>query len=182
MIPLGTSSKVGSWSKIQGFRIQLNVFQLTTTHYPPLFRFCCCFRLCCPAYEIFNSPKRDPRLFRVPWTTRRSNQSILKEINTEYSLEGQMLKLKLQYFGHVMWTADLLEKDRGWERLKAEGKESKKDEMVGWHHWCNGHELEQTLGDGEGQGGLVCCSPWGHKDSDTNGWLNKNNNIYMWKS
>ena len=50
------------------------------------------------------------RLWRVPWTARRSNQSILKEINPEYSLEGLMLKLKLQYFGHLMWTADSLEK------------------------------------------------------------------------
>ena len=50
------------------------------------------------------------RLFRVPWTTRRSNQSILKEISPEYSLEGLMLKLKLQYFGHLMWRADSLEK------------------------------------------------------------------------
>ena len=83
-----------------------------------------------------------------------------------------MLKLELQYFGHVMRTADLLEKDRGWERLKAEGKESKKDEMVGWHHRCNGHELGQTSGDDEGQGGLLCCSPWGCKELDTTGRLN----------
>ena len=59
------------------------------------------------------------RLFRVPWTARRSNQSILKKINPKFSLEGLMLKLKLQYFGHLMGRADLLEKD--WERLKAKG-------------------------------------------------------------
>ena len=69
------------------------------------------------------------RLLRVPWTARRSNQSILKEISPEYSLEGLMLKLKLQYFGHLMWRTDLLEKNlmlgkieggrrRGWQRLR----------------------------------------------------------------
>ena len=62
------------------------------------------------------------RLLRVPWTARRSNQSILKEINLKYSLEGLMLKLKLQYFGHLMWRADSLEKDWCWERLKAGGE------------------------------------------------------------
>ena len=62
------------------------------------------------------------RLLRVPWTARRSNQSILKEINSEYSLEGLMLKLKLQYFGHLMWRTDPLEKPWYWERLRAEGE------------------------------------------------------------
>ena len=56
------------------------------------------------------------RLFRVPWTARRSNKSILKEISPEYSLEGLMLKLKLQYFGHLMWRADSFEKFEGWRR------------------------------------------------------------------
>ena len=51
------------------------------------------------------------------------------------------------------------------------------DEMIGWHHRLNGHEFEQTPGDGEGQGNLVCCSPWGHKESDTTQQLNNNNNI-----
>ena len=53
-----------------------------------------------------------------------------------------------------------------------EEKGTTEDEMVGWHHWLNGHEFEQALGDGEGQGGLVCCSPRGHKESDTTEWLN----------
>ena len=56
-----------------------------------------------------------------------------------------------------------------------EEKGATKDEMVGWHHWLNGHEFEQALGDGEGQGGLACCSPWGHKESDTTEWLSNNN-------
>ena len=72
---------------------------------------------------------------RVPWTTRRSNQSILKEISPAYSLEGQMLKLKLQHFGHLMRRADSLEKTL--MLAKIEGQEEKgktEDEMVGWHH------------------------------------------------
>ena len=71
------------------------------------------------------------RLLRVPWTARRSNQSIPKE----YSLEGLMLKLKLQYSGHLMWRTDSLEKTQCWERLKVRGEGTTEDEMVGWHHW-----------------------------------------------
>ena len=97
------------------------------------------------------------RLLRVPWTARRSNQSILKEINPEYSLEGLMLKL--QYFGHLMHRADSLEKDcdsgNDWRQDK---KVMTEDEMVGWHHQLNGHEFEQAPGDSEGQGCLACCS------------------------
>ena len=103
------------------------------------------------------------RFLRVPWTIRRSNQSILKEISPEYSLEGLMLKLKLQYFGHLMWRADLLEKTvmlgRIWEQ-EEKGERRKEDEMIGWLHQLTGHELEQTLGNTEGQGSLVCCNSW----------------------
>ena len=107
------------------------------------------------------------RLLRVPWTARRSNQSILKEINTEYSLEGLMLKLKVQYFGHLMWRTDWLEKTLMLGNIEGQGeKETIEDEMVGWHHWFNGHEFEQTLGDSEGQRSLECCSSWGCKESD----------------
>ena len=114
------------------------------------------------------------RLLRIPWTARRSNQSILKEINPEYSLEGLMLKLKLQYFGHLRWGADSLEKTLMLGKIEGRGKEGMiEDEMVGWHHWLNGCESEQALGDGEGQGSLVCCSPWGLKESDMTEWLNK---------
>ena len=99
--------------------------------------------------------------------------SFLKEINPEYSLEGLMLKLKLQSFGHLMWRADSLEKTL--MPGKIEGRRRKgmtEDEMVGWHHWLNGHEFEQTLGDGEGQGSLACYSPWGHKESNVTEQLN----------
>ena len=70
-----------------------------------------------------------------------------------------MLKLKRQYLGHLM--QELMR----WERLKVGGEGTTEDEMV-WHHQLNGHEFEQTLGDSEGQGGLVCSSPWGHKESN----------------
>ena len=98
----------------------------------------------------------------VPWTARRSNQSIAKEINTEYSLEGLMLKLKLQYFAHLMGGTDSFEKTL--MLGKKAGGEGTEDEMVGWHYRFNGHEFEQTPGDSEEQGSLAGCSPWGHKE------------------
>ena len=76
---------------------------------------------------------------RVPWTARRPNQSILKEVIPEYSLEGLMLRLKLQYFGHLMKTADSLEKTL---MLGQEEKGTTEGEMVGRHHWLNGLEFE----------------------------------------
>ena len=85
------------------------------------------------------------RLLRVPWTVRRSNQSILMEIVPEYSLERLMLKLKLQYFGHLMERADSFDSashpDAG-KDWRQEKKGMTEDEMVGWHHWLNGHEFE----------------------------------------
>ena len=85
------------------------------------------------------------RFLRVPWTARRSNQSILKEINPKYSLEGLLLKLKLQYFGHLIRRADSLRKDpdagKDWRQ---EAKGTTEYKMVGWHHRLDGHELEQT--------------------------------------
>ena len=104
---------------------------------------------------------------RVPWTTRKLNQSILKDIFPECSFEGLMLKLKFQYLCHLMQRANLLEKDldagKDWGQKE---KREAADEMVGWHHQLNGHEFEQTPGDSEGQGSLACCSPRGHKESD----------------
>ena len=100
---------------------------------------------------------------RVPWTARRSNQSILKEINPEYSLEGLMLKLKLQNFVHLMQRTDSLEKILMLGKIEGRRRREQQDEMVGWHHRLDGHEFEQALGVGDGQGGLVCCRPWGTK-------------------
>ena len=110
------------------------------------------------------------RLLRVPWTARRSNQSILREISPEYSLEGLMLKLKLQYFGCLMRRTDSLEKilmlgktegrrRRGWQRMRWLGSIS---ESIG--------TSLSKFGVADGQGSLSCCSPWGHKDLDTE-WL-----------
>ena len=124
------------------------------------------------------------RLLRVPWTARRSNQSILKEISPGCSLEGLMLKLKVQYFGHLMWRVDSLEKTvmlggiggrriRGRQRMR----------------WLDGitdsmdMSLNKPWGVGDGQGGLVCCGSWGHKELDMTEWLNwtdydvKNNDL-----
>ena len=114
------------------------------------------------------------RLLRVPWIARRSNQLILKAVNPEYSLEGLMLKLKLQYFGYLMRRTDSLEKTlmlgkiegrrrRGWQRMR----------------WLDGitdsmDKFEQAPGIGDGQGSLdwKCCSPWGHKELDMTEQLN----------
>ena len=104
---------------------------------------------------------------RASWTAG-SNPSILKEINPEYSLEGLMLKLKLQYLGHLMLRADSLEKTLMLEIIEGRRrKRRQKDEVVGWYHQLCGHELEQTPGDNEGQGSLTCYSPWGCKELDT---------------
>ena len=105
---------------------------------------------------------------RALWTAKRSNQSILKEINPEYSLEGVMLKLKLQNFGHLMRRADSLKKTLILGKTEVRRRrEAREDEMVGWHHQLNGHESEQTLVDSEGQGSLVYFSPWSCKELDT---------------
>ena len=107
------------------------------------------------------------RLLRVPCTARRSNQSILKEISPEYSFEGLMLKLKLQYLGHVMQRTYSLEKTLMLGKMEGRRRRGQQEnEMVGWHHQLDGHEFEQALGIGDGQGSLVCCSPWGGKESD----------------
>jgi len=112
------------------------------------------------------------KLLRVPWTARRSSQSILKEISPEYSLEGLMLKLKLQYFGHLMWRTDSLEKILMLGKIEREKKGMTEEEMVGWHHRLDGHEFEPVPRVGDGQGSLACCSPWGRKESNTIEQLN----------
>ena len=118
------------------------------------------------AFELWCSRK----LFRVPWPAKRSNQSILKEISPEYSLEGLMLKF--WYFSHLMRRADSFEKTL--MLGKREGTKRR-----GWHttRWSDGTTnsmdmSEQAPGDGEGQGSLVCCSPWGCKQLQTrlSGW------------
>ena len=111
------------------------------------------------------------RLLRVPWTARRSNQSILKEINQEYSLEGLMLKLKLQYFGHLIWIAESLEKTLMLGKIRARGEDNR-----GWDGWLalltQWTWVWANSGNSEGQGSLMCCSSWSCKESDMTYWLN----------
>ena len=110
---------------------------------------------------------------RVPWTARRSNQSILKEIGPGISLEGMMLKLKLQYFGHLMQRVDSLEKtlmlgETGGRRRRGRPR----------MRWLDGitDSMDVSLSElqevGDGQGGLACCNSWGRKESDTTEQLN----------
>ena len=84
---------------------------------------------------------------RVPWTARKFNQFILKEISPEYSLEGPILKLKFQYFGHLMARADSLEKTLMLGKIEGRRRRGTiEDEMVRWHHCLNGHEFEESSG------------------------------------
>ena len=121
------------------------------------------------AFELWSWRK----LLRFPWTAMRSNQSILKEISPEYSLEGSLLKLKLQYFSHLMQTTPwMLRTPDAGKDWRQEEKGMTEDEMVGWHYQLNRDEFKQAPGVGDGQGGLVCYSPWGRKKSDTTEQLN----------
>ena len=97
------------------------------------------------------------RLFRIPWTVRRSNQSSFK--NQPWILIGS-------WSSKTLATWCIVKDHDTWKEWGQEEKGATGDEMVGWHHQFNGHEFEQTLGDSEGQGSLVGCSPWGHKESD----------------
>ena len=75
--------------------------------------------------------------------------------------------LRLQYSGHLMGRTDSLEKTLKLGKIEVRRRRGQQDETVGWHHQLDGHEFEQALGDGDGQGSLVCCGPWGHKESYT---------------
>ena len=113
------------------------------------------------------------RLLRVPWTARRSNQSILKEISPENSLKGLMLKLKLQNFGHLMRRADSFEKTLMLGKI--EGGRRRGRQRI---RWLDGiitlmhMSLSKLRELCDGHGGLACCSPWGHKESDMTERLN----------
>ena len=110
------------------------------------------------------------RFLIFPWTARRSNQSILKEISSEYSLEGLMLKLKLQYFGHLMWRTDSLEQILMLGEI--EGRRRRGRQRMRWLHGITGlmdmslRKLCCCCWVVAGQGSLACCSPWGHQKSD----------------
>ena len=112
------------------------------------------------------------RIKRVPWTARRSNQSILKEINPEYSLERLMLKLKLQYFGHLTWRTDSLEKTLMLEKIEARRRSGwqriKRLDGITNSMGMSLRKLQKLVMDRS----LVCCSPWGRKGSDMTEWMN----------
>ena len=118
-------------------------------------------------------------LLRVPWTAKRLNQSTLKENQPWVFIRRTDAEAETSIF----WSPDVKswltgkDPDAG-EDWGQEEKRATEDETVGWHHQLNEHQFEQTLGDSEGQGSLVCCSPWGHKESNTIELLNKRNKIY----
>ena len=89
-----------------------------------------------------------------------------------YVYNGRMLKLKLQYFSHLMQRADSFEKTLLLGKIKGGRRRGRQGEMVGWHHGLKGHRFGWTLGVGDGQGGLACCSPWGHKELNMTEGLN----------
>ena len=127
------------------------------------------FAGCSTEYEKVGEKQSKRKLLRVPWNERKSNQSIPKEINPEYSLEGLMLKLKLQYFVHLMRRLTHWKRPWCWKRLRAGGEGANR----GWDGWmASSIRSEQTPGDSKEQGSLACCSPWGCKESDTTEWLN----------
>ena len=111
------------------------------------------------------------RLLRIPWTARKSNQSILKEITPGIGRTDAKAEMPILWPPHAKsW---LIEKDpdsgRGWGQ---EEKWTTEDEMAGWHHWLDGHDFEWTPGVGDGQGGLACCDSWGRKEWDMTERLN----------
>ena len=104
---------------------------------------------------------------RVPWTARRYNQSILKEISPQYSLEGLMLKLKPQYFGHLMRRVDSLEKILMLGKI--EGRKRRGRQRMRWLDGITDSMdmILSRLRELDGQGSLACCNSWGRKESDT---------------
>ena len=116
------------------------------------------------------------KLLRVPWTVRRSNESILQEISHEWSVEGLMLKLKLQYFGHLMRRTDSLEKTLMLGKIEGGRRRGQqKMRLLNGITDCRDMSLsmlQELVMDQEVGDGLVCCSPWDHKESDTAEQLN----------
>ena len=106
---------------------------------------------------------------RVPWTARRSNQSILREISSEYLLEGLMLKLKVQYFGHLMRRTDSLEKTLMLEKI--EGRRRRGQQNMQWLEGIT-NSMDISLSKLQELVSLACCSPWGHKELDMTERLN----------
>ena len=116
-------------------------------------------------------------LKKTPESLLDCNQAVLKEISPGCSLEGVMLKPNSNTL--ATWREEFthLKRPWCWEKLRAGGKGLAEDEMIEWHHQLNGHEFEEAPGVGCGQGSLVCCSPWGRKESDTTKQLNWSFNL-----
>ena len=162
--------------KSRDITLQTNILIFKVMVFPAIVYRCECWTIKKAEHWRTNAFKLScwRRLLRVPWTARRSNQSILKEINPEYSLEGLMLKLKLQYFGHLMWRTDSFEKNlmlrkiegrrrRGWQRMRWLDDITESMDMSLSKLW----ELVM-----EREAWHMYCSPWVHKESDTTKWLN----------
>ena len=112
------------------------------------------------------------RLLRVPWTARRSNQSILKDLSGDFfGRNYAKAETPVLWPPHVKSSPVWKDSD-AWRDWGQEEKGMTENQMAGWHHRLDGHEFEWTLGVGDGQGGLACCSSWGHRESDTTEWLN----------
>ena len=103
------------------------------------------------------------RLLKSPLGCKEIQPVNLKETSPDYSLDGLMLKLKLQYFSHLMWRTDSFEKTLMLGKIEGRRRRGWQDDMVGCHHRLNEHEFEQAPGVGDGQGSLACCSPWGRR-------------------
>ena len=123
------------------------------------------------------------------WCWRRLSESLKLQGDKPINPKGNQswifigrthVEAKTQYFVHLMQRADTLEKTL-LGKIECRKRRGWQNEMVGWHHQLNGHEFEQAPGDGEGQGSLACCSPWGRKESDTSEWLHNNNNWEKYK-
>ena len=132
------------------------------------------FKVSCWRFSAFKLWCWRRRLFTVPWTESRSNQSILNEINYEYSLKGLMLKLKLQYFGHLIWRVNLQEK--ALMLGKTECRRRRGQQRMRWLDSItdNRHKFEQTLEDSGGQRILACYNPWSHQS-----WTFNNNKVNL---
>jgi len=111
----------------------------------------------------YSSPSRVPPGLSSHWRAAIGDDY---EVGPGISLEGMMLKLKLQYFGHLMRRVDSLEKTLMLGGIGGKRRRGRQ-RMAGWHHWLDGHESEWTPGVGDGQGGLACCDSWGRKELDT---------------
>ena len=124
------------------------------------------------SFELWCSPLELEKTLESPLDCKEIQPVHPKGDQSWVSLEGLMLKPKPQYFGHLMRRADSFAKTLMLGKIGGRRKGTTEDEMVGWHHWLDGHGFRWILGVGDGQGGLACCGSWGQKESDTTERLN----------